>query len=84
MFQEIIRERKKRELDPLVTRLDECLEHAGKKPEKPEDKATFDAYVKRVNELREFFQTFHKIFAALLGNESGSLKKAAKILENER
>ena len=32
MFQIILRERKKRELDPLLTRLDECLTHAGKKP----------------------------------------------------
>ena len=42
MFQIILRERKKRELDPLVTRLDECLNHAGKKPEHgaaPEEKA---------------------------------------------
>ena len=29
MFQIILRERKKRELDPLLSRLDECLAHAG-------------------------------------------------------
>ena len=33
MFQIILRERKKRELDPLMSRLDECLNLAGKKPE---------------------------------------------------
>src|ERR1043165_2080256 len=50
MFQIILRERKKRELDPLLSRLDECLSLAGKKPDKAssEDKAAHEAYVKRV------------------------------------
>src|SRR3954470_24936944 len=69
MFQVILRERKKRELDPLVTRLDECLTHAGKKAEPGADaqeKIAHDAYVKRVTELRDFFNTFHRLSAALL------------------
>ena len=84
MFQIILRERKKRELDPLVTRLDECLDHAGKKPEPgatPEEKAAHDAYVKRVTELRDFFNTFHRLSAALLDNQPGSLAKAVKLID---
>jgi DNA-binding transcriptional regulator GbsR (MarR family) len=81
MFHEIFRERKKRELDPLLSRLDACLEHAGKKPEKSEEKESHEVFVKRVNELRDFFQTFHRLFTTLLGNQPASLAKAVKMLE---
>jgi DNA-binding transcriptional regulator GbsR (MarR family) len=78
MFQIILRERKKRELDPLLSRLDECLEHAGKKPETPEDKGAHEAYVKRVTELRDFFNTFNRLSSALLDRQPGGLAKAVK------
>ena len=84
MFQIILRERKKRELDPLLTRLDECLDYAGKKPEHgatADEKAAHDAYVKRVTELRDFFNTFHRLSAALLDNQPGSLAKAVKLID---
>jgi DNA-binding transcriptional regulator GbsR (MarR family) len=81
MFQIILRERKKRELDPLLTRLDECLNSAGKKPEKPEDKEAYDIYVKRLSELRDFFNTFHRLAAAVLDNQPGSLAKAVKMID---
>ena len=80
MFHDIFRERKKRELDPLLARLHECLEHAGKKPASPEQKADHEAYVKRVTELLEFFITFHRLFSAILGDKPGSLTKAVKII----
>jgi DNA-binding transcriptional regulator GbsR (MarR family) len=84
MFQIILRERKKRELDPLVSRLDECLAHVGKKPEPGADaqeKIAHEAYVKRVTELREFFNTFHRLSAALLDREPGSLARAVKLID---
>jgi len=81
MFHEIFRERKKRELDPVLARLDECLDLAGKKPASPEDQAAHEAYLKRVTELRHFFQTFHRIFSALLGNQPGSLAETAKLMD---
>ena len=84
MFQIILRERKKRELDPLLSRLDECLVLAGKKPEKAlsaDDKAALEVYVKRVTELRDFFGTFHRLFAVLLDNQPGSLAKAVKVID---
>jgi len=80
MFHEIFRERKKRELDPVLARLDECLANAGKKPATAAEKADHEAYVKRVGELRDFFLTFHRLFTALLGDQPGSLVKAAKLL----
>jgi DNA-binding transcriptional regulator GbsR (MarR family) len=81
MFQIILRERKKRELDPLLSRLDECLEHAGKKPEAAEDKAAHEAYVKRVSELRDFFNTFNRLSSALLDKQPGGLAKAVKWID---
>ncbi|MGN6367363.1 MAG: GbsR/MarR family transcriptional regulator [Phycisphaerae bacterium] len=81
MFQIILRERKKRELDPLLSRLDECLVHAGKRPESPEDKSIHEAYVKRVTELRDFFNTFNRLSSALLDNQPGSLAKAVKLID---
>jgi DNA-binding transcriptional regulator GbsR (MarR family) len=84
MFQIILRERKKRELDPLLSRLDECLAHAGPPPQTPEDQPIHDMYVKRVTELREFFATFDRLFATLLDNQPGSLAKAAKMFDKMR
>lgn len=81
MFQVILRERKKRELDPLLTRLDECLNIAGKKADNPDEKHAHDAYVKRVTELRDFFNTFHRLFTRLLDSQPGSLAKAVKIID---
>jgi DNA-binding transcriptional regulator GbsR (MarR family) len=81
MFQIILRERKKRELDPLLSRLDECLAPAGKKPEHPDEKAAHDIYVKRVTELRDFFNTFHRLFSVLLDNQPGSLAKTVKMID---
>jgi len=84
MFQIILRERKKRELDPMLTRLDECLALAGKKPEPhatPEDKSAHEAYLKRVTELRDFFNTFHRLSSVLLDNQPGSLAKAVKVID---
>jgi DNA-binding transcriptional regulator GbsR (MarR family) len=89
MFQIILRERKKRELDPLMSRLDECLVIAGKKgdkaagggPHAADEKAAHEAYVKRVTELRDFFNTFHRLFSVLLDNNPGSLAKAVKVID---
>jgi DNA-binding transcriptional regulator GbsR (MarR family) len=80
MFQIILRERKKRELDPLLSRLDECLMHAGPGGQ-GQEQATHEQFVKRVSELREFFGTFDRLFGSLLDNQPGSLAKAAKMLD---
>ncbi len=84
MFQIILRERKKRELDPLVTRLDECLLHVGKKPEpgaSTDDRVGHETYLKRVTELRDFFKTMHRLGSMLLDNEPGSLAKTVKAFD---
>jgi len=81
MFHVILRERKKRELDPVLSRLDECLELAGKKPPSAEEKLAHDAYVHRLNELRDVFHSIHRVFTAMLGKDPASLAKMIKTLD---
>lgn len=86
MFQIILRERKKRELDPILSRLDQCLDLAGKKPDakghgSAENKVAHEAYVKRVSELRGFFGTFHRLLSVLLENDPEGLAKAVKLVD---
>jgi DNA-binding transcriptional regulator GbsR (MarR family) len=83
MFQIILRERKKRELDPLVTRLDTCAALAGQKPAatSTDEKAAHEAFVKRIKELRDFFGTFHRLFGVVLEDQPGSLAKAMKMID---
>jgi len=81
MFQVILRERKKRELDPLLTRLDECLASAGAAPETPEDREAHEIYTKRLTELRTFFNTFHRLASTVLDQPPGSLAKSIKMLD---
>jgi DNA-binding transcriptional regulator GbsR (MarR family) len=83
MFQIILRERKKRELDPLISRLEECAALAKKTPAgtSAEAKAAHEAYLKRVTELRDFFGTFHRLLGVVLDNQPGSLAKAMKVVD---
>jgi DNA-binding transcriptional regulator GbsR (MarR family) len=84
MFQIILRERKKRELDPLLSRLDGCLALAAKKQDAkapPDDKAAHEAYLRRVTALRDFFQTFHRLLSAVLDSPPGNLAKTAKMID---
>ena len=59
-----------------------ALEHAGKKARNtPEEKPAHDAYVKRVNELARFFPHVSQALPErILGDQPGSLAKAAKML----
>ncbi len=83
MFQIILRERKKRELDPLISRLEECAALAKKTPAgtTAEEKKSHEAYLKRVTELRDFFGTFHRLLGVVLDNQPGSLAKAMKVVD---
>lgn len=81
MFHNIFLERKRRELDPLLNRLANCVEAAGKPGEKPGDLAAYQAYMDRMKELTEFFSVFHRLFARVLEQPPGSLAKMAKTME---
>ncbi len=82
MFQNIFRERKRRELDPLLNRLEECLKSAGEAPCEASRQADHEAYVRRLNELIYFFSVFHRIFGRIAEQPPGSLAKMAAMLED--
>ena len=81
VFQNIFRERKRRELDPLLNRLEECLALAGHAPQDPEEQAGHAVYVGRLRELLDFFAVFHRIFGRIAEQPPGSLAKMTAMLE---
>ncbi len=81
VFQNIFRERKRRELDPLLSRLEECLESVGDAPLDVDLRAGHETYVARLRELLQFFSAFHRIFARIAEQPPGSLAKMTAMLE---
>ena len=81
MFHNIFRERKRRELDPLLNRLVDCAEAPGKAAEKPDEQAQHKAYTDRMNELTEFFSVFHNLFGRILEHPPADLAAMAKSME---
>ncbi len=81
MFQNIFRERKRRELDPLLHRLEECLDLAGHAPQNPAEMESHAVYVARLRELLGFFSVFHRIFGRIADQPPGSLAKMTAMLE---
>ena len=81
VFQNIFRERKRRELDPLLNRLEACLQSAGSVPTDPAGQADHAAYVERLRELIHFFSVFHRIFGRIAEQPPGTLAKMTAMLE---
>jgi DNA-binding transcriptional regulator GbsR (MarR family) len=78
MFHIILRERKKRELDPLVNRLNTCIQSASTTTTPDPEQVLL---LKRLQELHRFFLTFHKLFATVLGDDPKKLAQTAQLLE---
>jgi DNA-binding transcriptional regulator GbsR (MarR family) len=75
MFRIILRERKKREIDPLLEELRECREMAG-----PDSSGTREAeHRRRLDDMIEFVSLVEAISQRFI-NPSGGLRLAAKIL----
>lgn len=81
VFQNIFRERKRRELDPLLSRLEECLKSAGPSPRNAMERTAHEAYVARLHELIKFFSVFHRIFERIAEQPPGGLAKMTEMLE---
>ena len=81
MFYNIFRERKRRELDPLLNRLADCAKAAGPAAAKIQDEAEHSAFTGRMQELMDFFSVFHALFARVLDQPPGELAKMAKSME---
>ena len=81
MFQHIFEGRKRRELDPLLSRLEECLNGCKDKQISPEDRGKYEKFIRQVGELRDFFAIFHRIFNRIGAAPPGSLAQMVKTFE---
>jgi DNA-binding transcriptional regulator GbsR (MarR family) len=81
MFQNIMRERKRRELDPLLDRIGKCIDSAGKKPSNPEDADAHAAYVRKMTELLQFFTVFPKILGKAIDQQPSFLSRLTKMVD---
>ena len=82
IFFQIIRERKKRELDPLLNRLNQCADQARHGAVAQTHQPAVDAFCNRLAELQGFFQTVNRLVEALVGNEPQHLATAVKQMDN--
>lgn len=82
IFFQIIRERKKRELDPLLSRLNQCAEQGRRNARAGPDQPAVDAFCNRLTDLRDFFQTVHRLVEALVGNEPRHLAAAVQQMDS--
>jgi DNA-binding transcriptional regulator GbsR (MarR family) len=73
MFRAVAEERKRRELDPTLAVLRECIEEAHK------DKATGEHSEQRLRELHAFFATAHECYEQTRDWPTPVLVKAAKM-----
>ena len=72
MFRVVMDERKKREFDPTMRMLHECIIEAGK------DKATDDYTEERLSELYKFFETTTALYAQVRRWPTAAMFKFAK------
>ena len=74
LFRTILRERKKREIDPLIEALHSLREPAGA------DDAAIDAHNERIDRLLEFVEMIDAISKRLMSPTGRGLQLAAKLL----
>ena len=81
MFHHIFNERKRRELDPLLSRLEACLGACAGRQVSPEKHATYEKFITQLRELHEFFAIFHRIFGRIGTEQPGRLSEMVKAFE---
>ncbi|NNM88053.1 MAG: MarR family transcriptional regulator [Phycisphaerae bacterium] len=81
MFHHIFNERKRRELDPLLSRLEACLNGCAGRQIDPEKRATYEKFIAQVGALHEFFAIFHRIFGRIGTEQPGRLAQMVKAFE---
>jgi len=82
MFDTIIRERRRREVQPIVETLERCVEMIEEAPP-PTDRAAaarHEAYTKRFSDILEFCEAMNVLFNAVSHGGSGGLKPLTKAL----
>ena len=83
MFKTIARERKKRELDPVVASLFEVRDMTGDTrlaKKNGADPAELKAHNERLDEMLNFVSTLDKLSAGVLNKEGSGLRKALSLL----
>jgi DNA-binding transcriptional regulator GbsR (MarR family) len=82
MFDTIIRERRRREVQPIVETLERCMEMIAQTP--PErattDQAEYDVYAKRFSDILEFCEAMNVVFNAVSQGGRGGLKTLTRTL----
>ncbi len=67
MFETILRERRRREVEPIIATIDRCREHVVEARRGDDvDKPAADELLRRLDELREFLTTMGRLFEAVL------------------
>ena len=72
MFRLVLEERKKREIDPTLAVLRECLQEGKKQKEDPH-------IIQRIAALQEFFETYSRSYEQLAGLPTPALVRLAKM-----
>ena len=81
MFHHIFNERKRRELDPMLSRLEACLNGCAGRQISPEKRVSYEKFVAQLKELHEFFAIFHRIFGRIGGEQPDRLAQMVKAFE---
>lgn len=80
MFETITRERRRREVEPIVATIDRCItqaESAADDAREPDEQREF---VRRLRELREFLTTMGALFELVLQYGSSGMEQFAKLV----
>lgn len=82
MFDTIIRERRRREVQPIVETLERCMEMISEASPAADDilKARHEAYARRFSDILEFCEAMNTLFNAVSHSGSGSLKPLTQAL----
>lgn len=80
MFETIMRERRRREVEPIIATLDRCCELVETGDPKAADAEDVREFRRRAEELRRFLATMGKLFEAVLHFGDGGLEALSKLL----
>ena len=88
MFKTIARERKKRELDPVLALLYEIRDLTGAKTQAnhqpdTDDPALLDQHHQRLDAMLDFMSTVERVSAVMVSPEGSGLREAAKALSQQ-
>ncbi len=80
MFETIVRERRRREVQPIVETIDRCVAMVDEKQSglRGQSKKEAEAYKKRFTDIRQFFDSMNVLFNMLAARGRGGVKPLAE------